>query len=277
MTDVERSARFCETTGHELLERLDVAAARFLDVARSVDPGSPVPDLTWDARTLVAHVLTVVYRYTRRDPDTREGLAGTIEEVTPLNQSEAAAVVRSHTHDEVLALLGDELEHLRGLYDPATLDLYRRYPFHVGATIDAAGAGGNLIGELLVHGLDLARAARRPWSIDDRDAELMLNGWFQIIPSFVNRDYAARRPLDLRLMIGGARPWAIVVRDGVATSGPAGDGGRPDSVVRVPASTMVLAATKRLSTAAAVRRGMRVVGGRRPWRVLRMNHLFHMP
>lgn len=271
---ITHSASFHEATIKELLTRVGLAGDRFVGVAASLDPQRPVPNQRWNVGELTAHVLTVVWRYTRRDVRSSAGLAATFEEVAAMNEKEVAAVELSH--GEVLVALRDELQALRERFEDEIVDVHERFPFHLGASIDAAGGLGNLVGELLLHGHDLAAVARTPWAIDDVDALAMVNAWVQLLPAVVDRSVAAHRGLRAHLVVPGATRWCIVAaRD--PESRPARDDDPVDAVVQVPASTLVLLGTARLNVARALSRGLRIIGGRRPWRAARLASLIRAP
>jgi hypothetical protein len=50
-----------------------------------------------------------------------------------------------------------------------------------------------------------------------------------------------------------------------------------DAVLRTPAATQLLTMYGRIGVGTATRRGMRVIGGRRPWRALRLPSMFERP
>jgi hypothetical protein len=52
---------------------------------------------------------------------------------------------------------------------------------------------------------------------------------------------------------------------------------RPDAVLRLPASTLAQVLYQRIGPFTAVRRGLRIVGGRRPWVALKLQSYFERP
>lgn len=260
---------FIATDAAELWARIEADAQRFFDLVRSVPPDLPLKDSSWTTREVVGHLLTVIRRYTQGPT-----LGETPRDVDRINDEELAAL-GSVPCAELLDQLERELKLARELYPPEGLDLHMKVSFHGGVQIDFTAALSNVIGELLVHGLDLAAAAGRPWSLDDRDALLILNGVLQILPAYAVR--ATHHSLRVRLSVPGGRPWLLDFDRGELTSAPADEGAPSDVVIRVPAPTLALTLYSRLSTAAAVRGGMRVVGGRRPWRIARLPRLVERP
>ena len=262
------------TDARELWERIDLAVARYRELIGSVDDALRLRDSTWTARDVTAHLLTVLRRYTNRDVAQTGGLAATPREVDRLNADELAELAGT-SHDELLAAIAIELKTIRGAFGPDNADLRMTVPFHAGATVDIAAGLANIIGEFLIHGWDIARAAGRKWHIDELDARLILNGVLQMFASYVRRDGVGT--LAIRLSVPDARPWLLSIDRGTGVSRPWQPGDHVDAVLRAPAATMLLNMYGRLGIGAATLRGMRVVGGRRPWRATALMSLMERP
>jgi len=260
---------FTTTDVAELWSRIDAAGERFLGLARDVDEALSLRNSTWSANDVVGHVLTVVRRYTQGPT-----LGDTPRDVDRINADELATIA-DVPYRERIDDLARELKVMREMWSSETLDLHGRVPFHGGTTVDIAAALTNMIGELLLHGYDVARSAERPWPLHERDCVLILNGVLQILPAYANRSSEAS--LRLKLVTKGAQRWLLAFDRGQLTSEPASRGQEVDVVVRTPASTLVLALYSRLSPWAAACKGMYVVGGRHPWRVLRLGSLLEKP
>jgi hypothetical protein len=94
----------------------------------------------------------------------------------------------------------------------------RTFPFHAGQQITIAGGWGNLLGELLAHGDDLARATGRPFGIPDEDLEILwrftmpaLQGWLSPAADEVAESWG------LQLPFGGI---VLVIDHGTIRCGP---------------------------------------------------------
>jgi hypothetical protein len=65
---------------------------------------------------------------------------------------------------------------------------------------------------------------------------------------------------------------------GLGVSGNAGTvrstGDRPDAVLKLPASTMVRLLLQRIGPFTAALQGLRIVGGRRPWKAMKLQSCF---
>jgi hypothetical protein len=84
--------------------------------------------------------------------------------------------------DARLADMRAQIDSLEPVID--ALDPHLALPFHGGRTVTLAGGWGNLLGELLAHGDDIARATGVPWTMDAPDLEVLwrcttpaLGGW----------------------------------------------------------------------------------------------------
>ncbi len=71
-----------------------------------------------------------------------------------------------------------------------------------------------------------------------------------------------------------ARPYLLHIHGGATELRESRPDDRPDAVLRVPASTFAQMLYKRVGPFTATRQGLRVVGGRRPWRALKLQSYF---
>jgi len=260
---------FTSTDAAELWSRIGVAADRFAALAGSVEANEHLHGSTWTPRDVVGHLLTVVRRYTHGPT-----LGETPRDVDRINADELAGL-GDRPREELLDELAVEMKLVRELWGPDILDLRMRIPFHGGVTVDAAAAMSNLIGEFLLHGRDIAMTAGKAWAIEDRDAVLILNGVMQILPAYAVR--SATKSLRVKVVVPGARAWLLDFRHGELSSEPAVTPHRVDVVVRARAEALMLLLYARLSPRQAARRGVLVVGGRRPWRVAWLPSMLEQP
>jgi uncharacterized protein (TIGR03083 family) len=143
-----------------ILPTIDLVASRFAALVTAPDPAAKVPNTPgWTVRDVAAHLATVVVRYAD-GPQGRGTWTSTPLELPALN------------HDQMQALgavtAGDLAVSLR--QEPATLQAQiqsygSRLPFfrfHGGEPVRADIALGRPLGELVVHGHDVARALRQP-------------------------------------------------------------------------------------------------------------------
>jgi hypothetical protein len=163
--------------GFELVQQ---HTERFAGYVRGLDEGSlgtQVPGSEWTVGETVAHVQSVYLRYTTdlRRAETPGGVAAlNAEDIARLGVDVAAAA----------ATIADQVALLAGLVPHIEAD--RTFPFHAGRQTTLAGGWGNLLGELLAHGDDIARATGTVFAIPSADTEVLwrfaaplLEGWLR--------------------------------------------------------------------------------------------------
>lgn len=264
---------FVYTTGDELWDRIHQAHRRFAALL-SVTPGkTTIRGSDWNASQVAGHVLTVLRRYTQRDLYSTEGLSEHGSDVVEQNATELAELEMISVA-EVLDQVWQELADIEKKL-PRTIDLHETLPFHGGVKIDAAGALGNLIGEFLVHGRDVALARGKHWKIGSRNAALALTVGLQAAPAYVSPD--APGDLKLEIRTPESNPWLLDLVDGELTSRRAARRERVDVRVYARAEPLLLNLYGRFGIARATLHGTTLIGGRRPWRVARLEASFLKP
>ena len=257
------------TTAAELEDRTERAFAQFTKLLRTVEPDAPLKTGSWTSWDVAAHLLTVLTRYTRRDFAVRDGLAATAEALTTNNARDLRAL-----GDVDMAELLRRLDSEFDAYRKVDLPLEQMFPFHGMQLIDGAGARSNMLGELLIHGYDLASSTSRAWPLQQRDLLLVLNGALQVAGAWLNTDKADGLQLDVALHIRGGHPQILHIADGAGIVRERLPSDRPDSVISSPAVPLALLLYGRLTLPTAIRRGVLITGGKRPWTGLRVPNLF---
>jgi len=266
-------AALVDATRYELRDRIAQALARFDRLARSADPLAQLPGSTWTAQQAVAHVLTIALRYLHEQQgDSR--LVADPRELNVLNQNELEAALApvSELADQIQAVAPE----LDALFDTVANE-GPVLPFHCGAHVDGVTWQTNWLGELLLHGRDIARAAKAPWELPERDMLLIARGLMQIAPAYVRSTIPSDTDICVAINTPGARPYLIHIHDGIGEVRVRRPNDRPDAVLRLPASTLTQLLYQRIGQLTAARRGLRVVGGRRPWRAFKLMSCFEAP
>lgn len=264
---------FVYTTGDELWDRIHQAHRRFAALL-SVTPGkTTIRGSDWNAAQVAGHVLTVLQRYTQRDLHSYEGLSPDSSGLEAQNLSELAAL-GDYSVAEVLDRTWQELADIEKKV-PRTIDLHEKYAFHGGQQIDAAGGLGNLLGEFLVHGRDVALARGKTWKIGSRNAALAMNAGLQVVPGFVRPD--APGDLKVEIRTPESNPWVLDLTDGKVDSRKSARRERVDVRIYARAEPLLLNQYGRFGIAKATLHGTVVIGGWRPWRIARLPGSFEKP
>ena len=163
---------------------------------------------------------------------------------------------------EALAPVMDEL------FDSVTDDY--SLEFHCGIMVSGIVAQINWLFELVLHGEDIARAVGAPWEIRERDMLLLLREAVEVAPAYLKAGIPPATDICVALHIPDARPYLMHVHNGTMEIRARRSGDRTDAVLEAPASTMVRLFLHRIGPFTAARQGLRIVGGRRPWKAMQL-------
>ncbi|OBH40409.1 maleylpyruvate isomerase N-terminal domain-containing protein [Mycobacterium mantenii] len=271
MNDTEYIA-LVETTRDELRDRIGRARDRFDRLVRTADPHAPVPGLDWTVQQVVAHVLSVAHRYQAFAEGRDFRRAAYPRELDEINRAELNALLAPVR--EIADQISDLAPVVDALFDTCSNDLV--YEAHCGAFADGITLQTNWLGELILHGRDVARATRTPWEVEERDMLLIARGLMQLGegPGYVRAGLPAGIDVCVAFKLPDARPYVIRIHDGVAEMRERRPADRPDAVLRMPASTLCDMLYQRIGPLTAARRGLMIVGGRRPWKALKLQSCF---
>ena len=260
-----------ETSRDELRERITLVRTRFDRLVRTADPLARPPGRDWTVHQIVTHVLTVAHRYCEIARGREYRKAADPSGIAVLNQAELEAAMAP------VPELADELQALApemDSYFDAHSDDRPVIPFHAFGFMSCNTAQTNWLGELLLHGEDIARAVNVPWELPERDMLLILRGAREMAPLYVRPGISSGTDVCVAFQIPEARPYLIHIHDSTAEMRERRSEDRPDVVLRVPASTLTQLLYQRIGPFTALRRGLRLVGGRRPWVALKLMSYF---
>lgn len=261
-----RFVALVDTDRDELRERIGEARQRFYRLARSADLSARRRGLDWTVHEVIAHVLCVARRYQAIIEGREFRRAVRPRDLDVINQEEMLAAMAP-----VPDLLA-ELEALEPLMDSFFDNLPADYSIDFHCSIPMSGIVGqiNWLFDLLLHGEDIARAVGVPYDIGERDMLLLLREGMELTPAYVTPNLAPGVDICVATQVPQARPYVIHIHDGIAEARVRRLGDRPDAVLSAPASTMVRLFLHRIGPLTAVRQGLRIVGGRRPWKALKL-------
>lgn len=252
-------------------------------LANRVATARRVPGLEWTAGDTIAHLVGVTRVFAQlascevTPEDIWNAYAPGLDD-RPANERFAAlnaamiAVDRGEINrggELVEAAVADFLSSTEGR-DPGAL--FRS----VEGDIDVATVSCLLLGELLIHGRDVARGLGMRWVIFPDEARLALSGVVSLLPDYLDRGQAGdmRATFDIRVR-GGPR-FALWVHDGRLDVTPTPTE-RVDCHISADPVTYLLVGYGRANQWPAALQGKLVAWGRRPWLGLRLARLLVNP
>lgn len=246
--------------------RADVGSSvsRVADLLRAAPHGdATVPGLAWSVSELGAHLVSLPRRYRRMlrggipFPESLSAInEAELREIGSTEPRELASLLETGT-DELVADLGH--------------DGGRAVPFF-GMPHTAAGLAGILLGELLIHGLDLARALERPWRIRPCQAIAITRGLLPSLPYLISPVAAARASGAYHLHLRGGDHWSIHASE-VGVTVERSRPPRADLHISAEPVTNLLVGYRRIPRWSAVLKGRIVAWGRKPWFAARFDSL----
>jgi hypothetical protein len=263
------------------LDALGDAVARSADLWRRVDnPDAPVPGLTWTAAETAAHVVGDVRDYAKALTRHANGYM-THPDRQPESPSRISAVVNARhltvVPERNLARLADLLEETAATYlaAAAAADTSVAISTPNGLVITPPTMTCLLLGEQLVHGLDISRAAKAPWAISCRDALLVIPGVLTIAPEYLRPSRAANVRMSYELRMRGGGRYRMAVSDGTAVVTVAGE--KADCTITADPVAFLLVGYGRISQWSPILRGKLRAGGRKPWLATKFATLLYSP
>jgi uncharacterized protein (TIGR03083 family) len=256
---------------------LPAAAERMAQLMRAVtNPAAPVPGLRWTAAELAAHVVADLRTYTGvvagQGPVAAPGTTSAAELGTAENRRQLDEYPE-RSLDRLAAELTGAVPAFIAAAETAPPGAQVGSP--IGVAMTPATVAAIVLGEQLIHGLDLARAAGRPWPIEAADARLVIPGAVAVLPAYLNRDQARGLQARYELRFGGNLRYQLVIDDGTATVGPAT--GSADCVITADPVAFLLVGYGRISQWGPMLRGRLRAGGRKPWLGFKFNKLVVSP
>jgi hypothetical protein len=259
---------------------LAAAVVRSAQLWRSIaDSSAPVPGLAWTAGQTAAHVVADMGEYT--EVLTRHVNGETAELNTPDGSPARARNSANDRHlvdvpERDMRRLADLLEAAAAKYLAAAsaIDTSERVALLTadGLVLEPAVMTCLLLGEQLVHGLDIARAAHRPWNIERDDALLAIPAALSLVPKYL-RPRTTNASFELRLR--GAPRYRVAIANGTGVVTVAGK--KADCVITADPVTFLLLGLNRVPQLPQLLRGKLRAGGRKPWLAAKFGTLLESP
>lgn len=252
-------------------ESLRMAASRTAALLRRVpDANAAVPGLQWTVADTAAHLVATVRKYdgfVQGTIDAREMLSRAAAAQTPAERSAVsnAAYLAEFTDSRDLAGLAGMLVPAVDAYLAAARGRRDDGPIltDTGFAMCVPTMTAALLGEQIMHGLDIARAASIAWPIRSTDALHVIAGAMGTVPDYVDRQRAVGRRIAYELRFRGGPRYRLYVGDGTATVTP--PGGPVDCWISADPVAFLLVGYGRVSQWSQILRGRIMAGGRKPW------------
>ena len=248
--------------------------------SRIDEPDAPAPGLIWTAAEIAAHVVGDLRDYTQALTRHANGYMTHANRPTE-SPSRLSAKVNARHLEEVpernLRRLADMLESSADVYlnAAAAADPSVEIATPNGLVIGPSTMAALLLGEQLIHGLDISRTANIPWTVSAADAFLVIPGVLSIAPQYLRPRRAAGVHISFELRMRGGPSYRMAVDDGTAVVTAAGE--KADCVITADPVAFLLLGYGRISQLSPVLRGKLRPGGRKPWLAMKFGTLLSSP
>lgn len=258
----------------ETAEALEDAARRFVELIPMIsDPSATTPHVPdWTADGIVRHC-AYLPGYWLDITKQAERVASTPTELGKVNAENMASiegVPLAECSDRIRNGIGELAELVRTASHEAT-----RFPFHAGSEVNVVELGAIGIAEYEIHGIDLASAIGRKWTVPARHAAISL---CLSVPG------AAANWVDRRAAAGHSGTYEIRFRKGLGTLRMRFDDGeldaepsgtwKPEATISADASAFLRLFYGRQSQWSAIAKGEMISWGRKPWKPLGLKSKF---
>jgi uncharacterized damage-inducible protein DinB/putative sterol carrier protein len=253
---------------------VDEAVHQLCQVLRSARDLEAAAVGHWSARDVAVHLAESLDLYTRMATGTSSP-AATIDAIADLNEQ---LVTASDERDA--RVLAGPIETAAAAYtataratagDPDV-------PWHAGLRTPLSTLLATTLGEVLVHGHDIARAVGAPWHASARWASTVFQGLLPVLPALTSeRATTVRARFDVRLRGDPAARAAFSFADGGLTVEPGRTTERVDCHLSADPASFLLVMYGRMGPVRPAVTGRVVAWGRRPWLGLALPSLFRRP
>ena len=243
-------------------------------IASIPDPLALAPDSPWTVRDFAAHLVVCGSVFT----DMAQGVPSPIQSREPAYfNAEVArrnADIAETDPRKLSRLFGDGME---GFLDAAG-DSPGDAPvvFHCGDPLTLAGISGVLLGEVVLHGYDIATAIGRPWPPDLTATQLVLAAYAPALGFIVDPEASRGHSAGYRIELRGLGEMTVRFTDGVFGLEEAGAAPVDATICADPVAFLMVVAG-RLSRYQAFALGQLSVGGDHPGLAIGFWDLFRYP
>lgn len=262
-------------TRSDVIAAVHAAADRFISLVQDApDLSVRVPDSPkWSIIDVFGHVVTVVPRYSK-GPRHEGQWAERGDLLDAINADELSELL-ARDPAVLAAALRDSISELAKQINEYG-DAQPNYRFHGGNQVAADQALGILLGELLIHGRDIAKVLHRPWPISAAMAGMVIDGITPIVPGWVDPRRTGHLTATFELRPRHTAPHIWSFSDGALTTDPV-ERPRIDVHISGDPTALLLVLYRRESKWRAIATGKLHAWGRRPWLAPTLANRFFTP
>jgi uncharacterized protein (TIGR03083 family) len=268
-----------------LLSEIEEYVGRLLTVIDDLDDvDRPMPGFDWTIGETLRHLIAVYTGFAASIYGGGEMLGQYVPDIKDFRQRLAntnlntMALVAPAPKEELARQLSERFMALRQALaeaDPAAICATPWYG--PGQTRTPDMLAGLALGEVTIHGLDIARASHVKWPISPECARMIIGSVFTaMLPSMVSADIAEAMSFDVQIRGGGPR-FVVRLANGVAAVAPHDGEEKADCVISGEPVTFLLLGYGRVSQQRAILSGRVLAWGRKPWQALSFNKAFPSP
>lgn len=252
-------------------ERVRANVKRVAALLEGGDGSRAIPGMEWTVGEAAAHLVTGAREY-RAYFEGRASDVERVDQVAGVNQSYLADYPERDP-SRIAGDLSPAFEDLLRAYDAAGPDAMLSW--HVGSKVRAGDALGVILGELLVHGWDIAQGLGRPWAIEPDDAVTVLLASLSIAPLYVDKTKSAGMNGAIRARLRGGPTIGLYWKDGELSTGD--EPGKADCTISADPVAFLLTSYGRGSKWKPILTGKVVAYGRNPMLALKFQKVLISP
>lgn len=254
-----------------LEERVRANVQRVAALLQGADGAKPIPGMQWSVGEAAAHLVAGARQYTAYF----QGEPSTITDVSqvPTENAKHLAAYPERDPAQIAVDLAAAYEGLLAAYRELGPD--GLIAWQMASKVAGEDMLGVLLGELIVHGSDIAGGLGQPWDIDAEDARQVLGAALAIAPLYVDRQKSAGLNGVIRAKLRGGTTVGLTWKDGELSVGDAPD--KADCTISADPVAFLLTSYGRGSKWKPILTGKVVSYGRRPLLAFSLQKALHSP
>ena len=269
------------------LQTLRVVGDRVAALVAGIDNvDRPVPGLDWSVGDTATHLFIELRAYTEAVTGRVPGITAFVPDVEGYSRRMAAMTDGTlkaeprRTAAELGGLVREQLSALVDVLEEHEGDEVLQTPWYgAGETVTVRTGISLQIGELLIHGLDIARGLGRPWPISSAEAlQVLLPSTLEMMPLVADAKKVRNADGVYRVRLRGGPSIGVRFVDGTVDIAEWGVWNRrADVTLSADPVAFLLLGYGRKSQWPLIAQGRLFAYGRKPWLALQMRGLFVNP